>query len=471
MQTMRAAVVRAFGEPLRIEEVPIPRPGPGEVLVKVVATGVCHTDLHAADGDWPVKPALPFIPGHEGAGIVAAVGAGVTGLKEGDPVGVAWLHDACGACEHCWTGWETLCERQRNSGYSVNGSFAEYVDRGRGLCRPPAEGPGLRRDGADPLRRGDDLQGHQGDRGAGPASGSRSRASAGSATSRSSTPRRWACTWRRSTWPRTSWRWRARWAPRWRWTRARRTRRPRSCGRPAAAPTACWSPPSRRPPSPRRSGWCGAGARSAWSACRPATFPTPIFDVVLKRITLRGSIVGGREDLAEAIAFAAEGKVRPDVQHGAAGGRQPGVRRPEGRQGQRPRRDGDVRATEGWRCATPVLAALAATVATPAAATFGELLAWCGPPDKGASPTLCNAYLDAGLELLASPDPMTRAMFGSVGSGVAAEAEPALGVLGGDRGQRGPSSASSASRLRAALARSQPLSFDQQGSIGLRSGE
>jgi D-arabinose 1-dehydrogenase-like Zn-dependent alcohol dehydrogenase len=89
METMRAAMVRAFGEPLRIEEVPVPRPGPGEVLVKVVATGVCHTDLHAADGDWPVKPRLPFVPGHEGAGIVAAVGAGVTGLKEGDPVGVA----------------------------------------------------------------------------------------------------------------------------------------------------------------------------------------------------------------------------------------------------------------------------------------------------------------------------------------------------------------------------------------------
>ena len=126
-RTMRAAVVRAFGQPLTIEEVPIPTPGPGEVLVKIMASGVCHTDLHAADGDWPVKPTLPFIPGHEGAGIVVALGAGVSGLREGDPVGIAWLHDACGACEHCITGWETLCESQHNSGYGVNGSFAEYA--------------------------------------------------------------------------------------------------------------------------------------------------------------------------------------------------------------------------------------------------------------------------------------------------------------------------------------------------------
>lgn len=126
-KTMKAAVVRAFGMPLSIEEIPIPTPARGEVLVKIVATGVCHTDLHAADGDWPVKPAPPFVPGHEGAGVVAALGPGVTNLKEGDPVEIAWLHDACGVCEHCITGWETLCEAQHNSGYSVNGSFAEYA--------------------------------------------------------------------------------------------------------------------------------------------------------------------------------------------------------------------------------------------------------------------------------------------------------------------------------------------------------
>jgi propanol-preferring alcohol dehydrogenase len=124
---MTAAIVRNFREPLSIEEVPIPTPGPGQVLVTIVASGVCHTDLHAADGDWPVKPTLPFIPGHEGAGYVSAIGPGVTSIKEGDRVGVPWLHSACGACDHCLTGWETLCPAQQNTGYSVNGAFAEYV--------------------------------------------------------------------------------------------------------------------------------------------------------------------------------------------------------------------------------------------------------------------------------------------------------------------------------------------------------
>ena len=126
-KTMKAAVVRALGQPLSIDEVTVPTPGVGEILMKVMASGVCHTDLHAAEGDWPVKPSPPFIPGHEGTGTVAAVGKGVTTLKEGDRVGVAWLHDACGICEYCTTGWETLCESQHNSGYSVNGSFAEYA--------------------------------------------------------------------------------------------------------------------------------------------------------------------------------------------------------------------------------------------------------------------------------------------------------------------------------------------------------
>ncbi|HEY6406959.1 MAG TPA: alcohol dehydrogenase AdhP [Ktedonobacteraceae bacterium] len=124
---MKAAVVHTFGQPLVIEDVPVPTPGPGEVLVRVIASGVCHTDLHAAHGDWPVKPTLPFIPGHEGAGYVAALGSGVTSLHEGDRVGVPWLHSACGSCDYCLTGWETLCPNQQNTGYSVNGGFAEYV--------------------------------------------------------------------------------------------------------------------------------------------------------------------------------------------------------------------------------------------------------------------------------------------------------------------------------------------------------
>ena len=116
---MRAAVVESLGKPLVLQEVPVSEPGPGEIQVRIEATGVCHTDLHAAKGDWPVKPKLPFIPGHEGVGHVTALGPGVHGVKEGDRVGVA--------CEYCWTGWETLCRSQKNTGHSVNGSFAEYA--------------------------------------------------------------------------------------------------------------------------------------------------------------------------------------------------------------------------------------------------------------------------------------------------------------------------------------------------------
>jgi propanol-preferring alcohol dehydrogenase len=124
---MKAAVVREFGQQLKIEEVPVKMPGTNEVLVKVIASGVCHTDLHAVDGDWPVKPKMPLIPGHEGVGYVVAIGPGVKNVKEGDAVGVPWLYSACGGCDHCITGWETLCETQQNGGYSVDGGFAEYV--------------------------------------------------------------------------------------------------------------------------------------------------------------------------------------------------------------------------------------------------------------------------------------------------------------------------------------------------------
>jgi propanol-preferring alcohol dehydrogenase len=124
---MMAAVVHEFGGPLRIEEVDRPEVCPGRIVVKVEASGVCHTDLHAASGDWPVKPRLPFVPGHEGVGYVSAVGAGVENVAEGDRVGVPWLHTACGLCRHCLSGWETLCGAQQNTGYTVNGAFAEYV--------------------------------------------------------------------------------------------------------------------------------------------------------------------------------------------------------------------------------------------------------------------------------------------------------------------------------------------------------
>ncbi len=124
---MKAAVVREFGKPLYIEDAPVPELGPGQIQVKIEACGVCHTDLHAAHGDWPIRPNPPFIPGHEGVGYVSGVGAGVKNVREGDRVGVPWLYTACGHCEHCLGGWETLCESQQNTGYSVNGGFADYV--------------------------------------------------------------------------------------------------------------------------------------------------------------------------------------------------------------------------------------------------------------------------------------------------------------------------------------------------------
>lgn len=124
---MKAAVVREFGKPLSIEELAIPDINANQILVKMIACGVCHTDLHAAHGDWPTKPTLPFIPGHEGVGTVVKVGANVSWVKEGDKVGVPWLYSACGHCDHCLSGWETLCAKQEDTGYSVNGCFAEYV--------------------------------------------------------------------------------------------------------------------------------------------------------------------------------------------------------------------------------------------------------------------------------------------------------------------------------------------------------
>ena len=142
-RTMTAAVVHELGGPLVVEEVPTPAPGPGEILVRVEASGLCHTDIHAAHGDWPVKPSPPFTPGHEGVGIVEAVGTGVVEVAPGDRVAMPWLGYACGVCDYCVSGWETLCLEQRNMGYSMDGGFAEYTKAyGRYVVKVP--------DGIDP---------------------------------------------------------------------------------------------------------------------------------------------------------------------------------------------------------------------------------------------------------------------------------------------------------------------------------
>lgn len=124
---MHAAVLDRFAEPLVLREIDIPTPGPGQILVKTEACGVCHTDIHATKGDWPLKPVPPFIPGHEAIGLVAATGAGVTIVKEGDRVGVPWLYSACGHCEHCLAAWEPVCAEAQFGGYTKNGGFAEYL--------------------------------------------------------------------------------------------------------------------------------------------------------------------------------------------------------------------------------------------------------------------------------------------------------------------------------------------------------
>lgn len=127
MKTMKAAVVPHLGAKLEIREIPIPEPGPGQVLIRMHASGLCHTDIHAANGDWPVKPMPPFVPGHEGIGTITELGAGADLHRVGERVSIAWLGSACGHCPYCLSGWETLCESQQNSGYSVNGAWAEYA--------------------------------------------------------------------------------------------------------------------------------------------------------------------------------------------------------------------------------------------------------------------------------------------------------------------------------------------------------
>ena len=311
-KSMKAAVVRQFGRPLNIEEVAIPSPGLGEVLVKIMATGVCHTDLHAADGDWPVKPAPPFIPGHEGAGIVAAVGAGVTALKEGDPVGIAWLHDACGCCEHCITGWETLCESQHDSGYSVDGSFAEYaigsaayvarlpanvdfVAMAPILCAGVTTYKGIKETEARP----GEWIAISGIGGLGHVAIQYAKAMGLHVVALDVTDEKLALA--RSLGAELAINARAPDA-------VAQVLKHTSGGAHGVLVTAV-SPPafSQALQFVRRKGTVSL------VGLPPGDFATPIFDVVLKRITLRGSIVGTRKDLAEAIEFASEGKVKAHI--------------------------------------------------------------------------------------------------------------------------------------------------------------
>jgi propanol-preferring alcohol dehydrogenase len=127
---LKAAILHSFAEPLQIEETPTPTPGAGEVLIKVAACGVCHSDLHLAMGEWDMlKPItkLPLTLGHEVTGTIAGIGEGVSDFVIGDRVGVPWLHWTCSECEFCLAGRETLCSKQQVTGCTVDGGFAEYL--------------------------------------------------------------------------------------------------------------------------------------------------------------------------------------------------------------------------------------------------------------------------------------------------------------------------------------------------------
>lgn len=309
--TMEAAVVRQFGQPLTLEEVEVPRPARGEVLVKIAASGVCHTDLHAAHGDWPVKPNPPFIPGHEGVGEIAAVGEGVNHVKEGDRVGIPWLYSACGHCEHCLGGWETLCESQQNTGYSVNGGFAEYAIADAGfvghlpsnvgfveiapvLCAGVTVYKGLKmtdtRPGQWVVISGIGGLGHMAVQYA--VAMGLNVAAVDVADDKLELARRLGAT-----------------------VAVNALKEDpvavikRDIGGAHGALVTAVSPKAFE----QAQGMVRRGGTIALNGLPPGDFPLPIFDTVLNGITVRGSIVGTRQDLQEALDFAGEGKVKATV--------------------------------------------------------------------------------------------------------------------------------------------------------------
>src|SRR5262245_37571369 len=120
---------------LEVSERETPTPGPDDVLVKVLACGVCRTDLHVVDGELP-NPSIPIVPGHEIVGRIESVGRDVTTLVPGTRVGIPWLGWSCGACEFCRAGRENLCPNARYTGYHINGGYAEYALADASFCFP-----------------------------------------------------------------------------------------------------------------------------------------------------------------------------------------------------------------------------------------------------------------------------------------------------------------------------------------------
>jgi propanol-preferring alcohol dehydrogenase len=313
-RTMEAAVVEQFGKPLALREWDVPSPGAGQILVKTEACGVCGTDVHARAGDWPVKPTLPFIPGHEAIGRVAAVGAGVNIVKEGDRVGVPWLYSACGRCEYCLTGWETACPEAQFGGYTKNGGMAEYLladpnyvahipsglaakDVAPIVCAGITTYKGIKQTEAKPGEwiaiSGAGGLGHVAiqyakamglhvcaiDIDDGKLAHAK-RLGADFVINAKTTPDPVAA--------------------------VKKETGGGAHGVLITAPSL--SAFKQGVGMTRRRGTC------VLIGLPPGEFPVPIFDVVATCMTIRGSFVGTREDMAEALAFAAEGKVKTDIE-------------------------------------------------------------------------------------------------------------------------------------------------------------
>ena len=312
-KTMTAAVVEQFCRPLVMRELPVPTPGPGQALIEIMASGVCHTDLHAADGDWPVRPSLPLIPGHEGAGIVVALGSGVTHLKEGDRVGIAWLHSACGHCQFCFSGWETLCLEQKNSGYSANGSFAQYalaqadyvgripknlpfVDAAPILCAGVTTYKGLKETNTRP---GEWVVISGAGGGLGHVAIQYAKAMGLHVAAVDLGPEKTALARRLG----------AEIAIDGRAQDPAIEIQKQIGGAQGVLVTAVSTIAFRQ-----AIGMLRRGGTCVLNGLPPGEFPVSIFDLVLNRYTIRGSIVGTRLDLEEALSFAAEGKVKATIE-------------------------------------------------------------------------------------------------------------------------------------------------------------
>ncbi|PWQ93786.1 alcohol dehydrogenase AdhP [Leucothrix arctica] len=312
---MQAAVVEAFGKPLAIVELDIPSPGAGQILVKTEACGVCHTDLHAAHGDWPLKPTPPFTPGHEGIGLVTEIGAGVTSVKVGDRVGVPWLYSACGHCEFCLSAQEPVCGEAEFGGYTKNGGFAEYIiadpdyvahipdglsaiDAAPIICAGITTYKGIKETAAKPGQwiaiSGCGGLGHLAIQYA-KAMGLKVCAVDidDSKLEHAKTNGADVVVNAKTEGDKT----------------AEVVKQLTDGGAHGVLITAPSLPAFEQGVSmTRKHGTC------VLVGLPPGEFPTPLFDVVANCITVRGSFVGNRKDMAEALAFAAEGKVKADIE-------------------------------------------------------------------------------------------------------------------------------------------------------------